>query len=88
MYWLFLLIAIGALIGAFVSGPTWLMVLCLLVSLVLFVAWAMGLYAARIGSSSRDESHMIDPAELRRLREIAEARKAGLQSPAEPPHGS
>ncbi|KAF1713806.1 hypothetical protein CSC74_17095 [Pseudoxanthomonas yeongjuensis] len=88
MHWLFLLIAIGALIGAFVSGPTWLMVLCLLVSLVLFVAWAMGLYAARIGDSSRDESQMIDPVELRRLREIAEARKAGLQSPAEPPHGS
>jgi hypothetical protein len=31
---------------------------------------------------------MIDPVELRRLREIAEARKAGLQSPAEPPHSS
>ncbi len=86
MHWLFLLIAIGALIGAFVSGPTWLMVLCLLVSLVLFVAWAMGLYAARIGDSSRDESQMIDPVELRRLREIAEARKAGLQSSVEPPH--
>lgn len=85
MYWLFLLIAIGALIGAFVSGPTWLMVLCLVVSLVFFVAWAMGLYADRIGSNSRDESQMIDPLELRRLREIAEARKAGLQSPAEPP---
>ena len=88
MHWLFLLIAVGALIGAFVSGPAWLMVLCLLVSLVLFVAWAMGLYAARIGDSSRDESQMIDPVELRRLREIAEARKAGLQSPAEPPHNS
>ena len=88
MHWLFLLIAIGALICAFVSGPTWLMVLCLLVSLVLFVAWAMGLYAARIGDSSRDESQMIDPVELRRLREIAEARKAGLQSSAEPPHSS
>jgi hypothetical protein len=86
MHWLFLLIAIGALIGAFVSGPTWLIVLCLLVSLVLFVAWAMGLYAARIGDSSRDESQMIDPVELRRLRGIAEARKAGLQSSAEPPH--
>ena len=28
---------------------------------------------------------MIDPLELRRLREIAEARKAGLQQPPEPP---
>jgi hypothetical protein len=65
------------------------MVLCLLVSLVLFVAWAMGLYAARVGSGSRDESQMIDPLELRRLREIAEARKAGMQQPpAEPPHAS
>jgi hypothetical protein len=86
MHWLFLLIAVGALIGAFVSGPTWLMALCLLVSLAFFVAWAMGLYAARIGDTSRDESQMIDPVELRRLREMAEARKAGLQSSAEPPH--
>jgi hypothetical protein len=30
---------------------------------------------------------MIDPVELRRLREIAEARKAGLQPP-EPPVNS
>jgi len=88
MHWLFLLIAIGALAGAFVSGPAWLMVLCLLASLVFFVAWAMGLYTERIGSSARDESHMIDPVELRRLREIAEARKAGMQPPAEPPRGA
>jgi hypothetical protein len=31
---------------------------------------------------------MIDPVELRRLREIAEARKAGLQQPGEPPASS
>ena len=40
---------------------------------------------ARIGSNSRDESQMIDPVELRRLREIAEARKAGPAPPVEPP---
>ena len=86
MYWLFLLLAIAALIGAFVAGPVWLMVLCLLASLALFVAWIMGLYQARMGSVSRDESLMIDPAELRRLREIAEARKAAANPPpAEPP---
>ena len=61
------------------------MVVCLLVALALFVAWIMGWYAARIGDSRRDESQMIDPVELRRLREIAEARKAGLQPPVEPP---
>ena len=43
------------------------------------------LFRSRIGSGRRDESHMIDPVELRRLREIAEARKAGLQSSDEPP---
>lgn len=86
MHWLFLLLALCALIGAFISGPTWLMVLCLVASLVLFVAWAMGLYADRVGNTRRDESEMIDPVELRRLREIAEARKTGASSASgEPP---
>ena len=86
MHWLFLLLAIGALIGAFMSGPVWLMVIFLGASLLLFVAWAMGLYADRVGSTRRDETEMIDPVELRRLREIAEARKAGAPSPSgEPP---
>jgi hypothetical protein len=86
MHWLFLLLAACALIGAFMSGSFWLMVVCLLASLALFVAWAMGLYAERMGSTRRDETAMIDPAELRRLREIAEARKAGTPSASgEPP---
>lgn len=85
MHWLFLLLALGALAVALKTSSMVLMVLCLLASLGLLLAWIMGWYAARIGSSSRDESHMIDPVELRRLREIAEARKAGLQSSDEPP---
>lgn len=85
MHWLFLLLALGALAVALKTSSVVLMVLCLLASLGLLLAWIMGWYAARIGSSSRDESHMIDPVELRRLREIAEARKAGLQSSDEPP---
>lgn len=85
MHWLFLLLALGAMAVALKTASTALMLVCLLASLGLFVAWIMGWYAARVGSSSRDESHMIDPVELRRLREIAEARKAGQQSPAEPP---
>ena len=85
MHWLFLLLALGALAVALKTSSVALMVLCLLASLGLLLAWIMGWYAARIGSSSRDESHMIDPVELRRLREIAEARKAGLQSSDEPP---
>jgi len=85
MHWLFLLLALGALAVALKTSSMVLMVLCLLASLGLLLAWIMGWYAARVGSNSRDESHMIDPVELRRLREIAEARKAGLQSPEETP---
>ena len=85
MHWLFLLLALAAMAVALKTASVALMVVCLLASLGLLVAWIMGWYAARIGSSSRDESQMIDPVELRRLREIAEARKAGLQPPVEPP---
>jgi hypothetical protein len=88
MHWLFLLLALGALAVALKTSSAALMLVCLLASLGLFVAWVMGWYAARVGSNARDESQMIDPVELRRLREIAEARKAGLQPPAEPPHNS
>ncbi|MEO6102814.1 MAG: hypothetical protein ABIP44_04140 [Pseudoxanthomonas sp.] len=88
MHWLFLLLAVGALVVALKTSSVVLMLVCLLASLGLFVAWVMVWYAARVGSNARDESHMIDPVELRRLREIAEARKAGLQPPAEPPVNS
>ena len=46
--------------------------------------WILGLYSARAGARSRDESAMIDPVELRRLREQAEARKVAA-SQGEPP---
>ncbi len=85
MHWLFLLLALGALAVALKTSSMALMVICLLASLGLLLAWIMGWYAARVGSSSRDESHMIDPVELRRLREIAETRKSGLQAPEETP---
>jgi hypothetical protein len=40
-----------------------------------------------VGSQSRDDSLMLDPQELRRLREQAEARRAAATSAAtsEPP---
>jgi hypothetical protein len=86
MHWLFLLLALGALAVALKTSSLVLMAVCLLASLGLFVAWVMGWYAERVGSTRRDESEMIDPVELRRLREIAEARKAGAQSSSsEPP---
>ncbi len=85
MHWLFLLLAIGALAVALKTSSMALMVICLLASLGLMLAWVMGWYAARVGSTSRDESHMIDPVELRRLREIVEARKAGMPPPEDTP---
>ena len=76
MYGLYLLLAIGALLMALKTTSSGLMVLCLLAALVLLVLWVAGMYSARMAGRSRDPSLMIDPVELRRLREQAEARKA------------
>ena len=80
MYWLYLLLAIGALLMALKTTSSGLMVLCLLAALVLLVLWVAGMYSARMAGRSRDPSTMIDPAELRRLREQAEARKAAANT--------
>ncbi|MCA1714492.1 MAG: hypothetical protein LC715_05020 [Gammaproteobacteria bacterium] len=86
MPWLFLLLAIAAFAVAFLTTSVALAALCLLAALGLLVAWVMGLLAQRVGSRSRDEATMLDPQELRRLREQAEARRAIAEtSPAEPP---
>lgn len=86
MPWLFLLLAIAALAVAFKTSSVALAALCLLAALGLLVAWVMGLLAQRVGSRSRDEATMLDPQELRRLREQAEARRAVAEnSPTEPP---
>lgn len=75
MHWLFLLLALGALILAFSTPHMWLLVLALLAALALLLAWVRGWYVARIGDVQRDLGTMVDPAELRRLRELAQARK-------------
>ena len=84
MHWLYLLLALAAMVVAIKTASTGLMALCLLVALVLLVLWLAGMYSARMAGRSRDVSAMIDPAELRRLREQAEARKAAAGNP-EPP---
>ncbi|MCD0245367.1 hypothetical protein [Xanthomonas melonis] len=76
MHWLFLLMALGALVLAFSTPHMWLLIASLLAALVLLLLWTRGWFASRMGESQRDTSSMIDPAELRRLRELAEARKA------------
>jgi hypothetical protein len=75
MHWLFLLLAVGALWLAFSSGSAGVIAVALLVALGLFIAFVLKFAADRIGSRARDEQLMLDPEELRRLREQAEARK-------------
>ena len=81
MHWLYFLLAIASIGIALKTTSSGLMVLCMLAALVLLVLWLAGMYSARMAGRSRDPSTMIDPAELRRLREQAEARKAAASNP-------
>ena len=83
MHWLLLLLALLALGAAFKTTSVALAVLCLVVALGLTLAFVMGLLARRMAGRSRDESLMLDPDELRRLREQADARKLEPQRPPE-----
>ena len=75
MYWLYLLMAAGALLLAITTVHGWLLLLSLVAALGLVLAWMRGWYLERVGSGTPDQFAMIDPVELRRLRELAEARK-------------
>lgn len=87
MPWLLLLLALGALVLAFVTKSTLVLGLSLLASVGLMLAGVMGLLARRVESRSRDDSMMIDPAELQRLREQAEARRNMAATDADRPPG-
>jgi hypothetical protein len=69
MYWLFLLLAIGAFILAISTTQMWLLVLALVASLVFALLWVKGLYVARMGSVVADTPRALHPAELQALRE-------------------
>ncbi|MEO6155222.1 MAG: hypothetical protein ABIP16_05795 [Thermomonas sp.] len=84
MHWLFLLLGLAAMAVAFKTASSGLMAVCLIVALVLFVLWVAGLYSARMAGRGRDASMIIDPAELRRLREQAELRKAAATADTPP----
>ena len=84
MPWLFLLVALAAFVVAFQTSSVALALLCVLVALGALVAWVMGVFASRVGSRSRDESQMLNPDELRRMREQAEARRIAEQNPQPP----
>lgn len=77
MPWIFLLLAIGALTVAFRTTSVAVLAVCLLAAMGLLLAWILGLVAQRVGNSRRDETSMIDGAELKRLRELAEQSRQG-----------
>lgn len=82
MPWLFFAIAAALLAVALTSTSMAIMVVCMLVSLGLTVFAVMILIADRVGSASRSETLLIDPLELRRMREQAEARRNGAATEA------
>ena len=75
MAWLFLILAVAALAVAFKTTSVALLIVCLLVAFALILAFVLKLLSERVDSRSRNEAMMLDPEELRRLREQAEARK-------------
>ena len=84
MHWLYLLLAVALMLAAS-KAAGWLVLVLLAASLVLFVAWMLGWVSTRISSGARNDSQIISPEDLRRLREQAEARKNASQSnPNEP----
>ena len=75
MAWLFLILAVAAFAVAFKTTSVALLVTCLLLAFALILAFVLKLLSERVDSRSRNEAMMLDPEELRRLREQAEMRK-------------
>jgi hypothetical protein len=86
MHWLYLVIAL-ALLAVAMKASGWLVVLLVLASLVAFIAWMLGWVSSRISSGARNDTQILSPEELRRLREQAEARRAAAQQSTPPPPG-
>lgn len=82
MYWLFLLLALGAFVVAISATQTWLLLLSLLAALGFALLWVKGLYAARIGGVIGDTPRALHPAELQALREQL---RPGADAPAASP---
>jgi hypothetical protein len=85
MHWLFLLLALGCFALALKTPHDGVMLLSLLGTLVFLLVWVRGLYVARFGNLQRDISSVIDPAELRRLREEGQARRQAATKDTDSP---
>ena len=76
MHWLFLLLAFAAMVFSFMTTSMAVLSACIVAALVLFLLWILGMYQVHVAGVGRDTAMMVDPAELRRLREQAQARRA------------
>jgi len=85
MHWLYLLLALAALAVAFKTTSVAILMVSLLAALGFLIAWVLKLLAARVDGQTRDSSLILDPVELRRLREQAEARRTAAGSPPTQP---
>lgn len=83
MHWLFLLLALGALVLALTTTSIALALLALLAAGVLAVVWLLQMLSARVGGAGRDEIQILSPEELRRLSERTRGTQAG-EGPAQP----
>ena len=88
MPWLFLLLAVAALAIAFMASSIVVVAIGLVAALVLLTLWILGLLAQRIGNQARDDTQMLDPRELQRMRELAEARRAAAAAATDEPRAS
>ena len=84
MHWLYLLLALACLFGAW-KAAGWLVALLLLAALVLFIAWVIGWAATQSARGDGGDARILGPEELRRLREQSDARKAAAQADGNPP---
>ena len=82
MAWLLLLLSLVAFVIAFISTSVALSTLCLLAALILLVLGVLGVLAQRAGTRSRDDTLLLDPQDLRRLREQAGVRRQTAGSDA------
>lgn len=78
MHWLLLMLAIAAMAFAFISSSMTMLVTCLLAALLLFVLWVLAMYRYYVADSGRDVASMLDPEELRRIREQAQATREAM----------
>lgn len=85
MYWLFLLLALGAFVLAISTTQMWLLVLSLFASLLFAVLWVKGLFAARVSGVVSDAPRPLHPAELQALRDQLRSQNAPQPAQEAPP---